>query len=236
MSGGFTPALKRTDVAVSGQASFLASERMTVKRGGITLDAALVPADANGNKILEAGTFVSEVTATGKYGPYVDLSNEIQSVTEGGSGLTSFTLTLSGQTTAAIDAAASAADVKAALEALSTVGAGNVEVVGGDGGPWIVTFVGTLAGTNVAQMTATPTGGTGTVTVATETGGGASAPADGREAPSADTSGYLLESVNLKDGDVICGLLIGGSVLSARVTPTPDATIKAAVAGRILFQ
>lgn len=134
MSGGFTPSLKRTDVALSGKASFLASEQMTVKRGGITLDASLVTADADGNKILEEGTFVAEVTANGKYGIY--------------------------------DTAAT----------------------------------------------------------------------DGREAPSDDDSGYLLESVNLKDGDVICGLLIEGSVLSARVTPAVDATIRDAVKGRVIFQ
>lgn len=134
MSGGFTPSLKRTDVALSGKASFLASERMTVKRGGITLDSTLVAADADGNKILEAGTFVAEVTATGKYGVY--------------------------------DAAA----------------------------------------------------------------------LDGRQTPSDDDSGYLLEAVNLKDGDVICGLLVEGSVLEARVTPALDATIRDAVKGRIIFQ
>lgn len=134
MSGGFTPSLRRSDVEVSGHAAFLASEHLTVKRAGITLDAATVSADGDGNKILKAGTFVSEITATGKYGAYGD------------------------------------------------------------------------------------------------------AETDGREAPNDDTSGYLLEGVNLKDGDVITGCLIQGSVLSARVTPEPDATTKAAVKGRILFQ
>lgn len=134
MSGGFSPSLKRTDVTVGGKASFLASEQMTVKRGGITLDATLVAADGDGNKVLEAGTFVTPVTASGKYGIY-------------------------------------------------------------DSGAL-----------------------------------------DGREAPSDDVSGYLLESVNLKDGDVITGLLIEGSVLEARVNPAVDATIRGAVKGRILFQ
>lgn len=137
MSGGFTPSLKRSDVAITGGASFLASERIGVKRGGITLSAALVAADANGDKILKAGTFVTPATSggeVGKYGKY-------------------------------------------------TTGATN-----------------------------------------------------GTQTPSDDTSGYLLESVNLRDGDVICGLLITGSVLSARVTPAVDATTRAAVKGRIQFQ
>lgn len=131
-----------------------------------------------------SGTPLGIVTATGKVGPYTgDSTDEVQTLTEGGSGLTSFTLTFGGQTTASIDDDATAAQVQAALEALSTIGAGNVEVTGGPlaTGPFSVKFVGDLANQNVAQMTATPTGGTGTVTVATGTAGGADASADGRE-------------------------------------------------------
>lgn len=105
--------------------------------------------------------------------------NEVQSVTEGGAGLTSFTLTYSGQTTASIPAAASAAAVQAALEALSNIGGGDVSVTGLDGGPYIVTFQGALAHTNVAQMTSTPTGGSGTVTVATLVTGSGTGTASG---------------------------------------------------------
>lgn len=135
MSGGFTPSLKRSDVEISGEAHFLASEHYQVKRSGITLDASVVDADSDGNKIIERGTFVTPITESGKYGPY--------------------------------DADAE----------------------------------------------------------------------DGREAADPDTSGFLLESVNLKDGDVICGLILHGSVLAARVTPSPvpDA-IRTACAGRITFQ
>lgn len=101
---------------------------------------------------------------------------EIQSVTVGGSGLTSFTLTFQGQTTGSIVAAATAAQVRGALEALSNVDPGDVLVVGSSSGPWTVTFQGQYVGVNVTQMTATPTGGTGTVTVATVTDG--ASPAD----------------------------------------------------------
>lgn len=112
-------------------------------------------------------------TARPTYGvtPVVD---EVQVVTEGGSGLTSFTLTYSGQTTASIAAAASAATVQNALVALSNVAPGDVIVTGANGGPYTVTFSQLLGGSNVTQMTATPTGGTGTVTVTTSTGGGGS--------------------------------------------------------------
>lgn len=132
--------------------------------------------------VVPSGTPLGLVTSTGKVGPYTgDSTDEVQTVTEGGSGLTSYTLTFSGQTTAAIAADATAAQVQAALEALSTVGAGNVSVTGAASGPYTVTFQGALANTNVAEMTATPTEGTGTVTIATTTAGGADASSDGRE-------------------------------------------------------
>lgn len=135
--GGFVPKLKRTDLAVSGGPNFLASEKYTAKRSGITIAASTVTADAAGDKIVKAGTFLAEITSgpeIGKYGPYA-------------------------------------------------------------------------------------TGAT-----------------DGRQAPGRDKSGYGFESVNLRDGDVICGLIIHGSVLAARVIPAPDSTIRTAVAGRITFQ
>src|SRR4051794_5512198 len=105
-SGGWHPGLRRDDLALDQFPAFLASEQMMVKRGGITLAASTVPADANGDKIVKAGTFVTPLTSTAdvtKYGPY------------------------------------------------------------------------------------------------------ASGASDGRQSPNAQTSGYLLESVNLRDGDVVCG-------------------------------
>jgi hypothetical protein len=87
------------------------------------------------NGYIPSGTVLGKVTATGLYGPYAGTTDEVQTVTEGGSGLTSFTLTLSGQTTGSIAAAATAAQVQSALEALSNVGAGNVLVTGSAGGP-----------------------------------------------------------------------------------------------------
>jgi hypothetical protein len=138
----------------------------------ITLDISAFTAGVHyPNGFIPSGTPLAKLTASGLYGPYT-VSNEVQTVTEGGSGLTSFTLTFGGQTTASLAAAATAAQVQSALEALSTVGAGNVVVTGNASGPYTVTFQGALAGTDVAAMTATPTGGTGTVTIATATAGG----------------------------------------------------------------
>ncbi len=86
-----------------------------------------------------------------------------------------FTLTFGGQTTAAIAYNATAATVEAALELLSTIGQGNVQVTGSAGGPYTVEFVGQLQNTNVAAMTAdgaSLTGGTApAVAVTTATAG-----------------------------------------------------------------
>lgn len=100
--------------------------------------------------------------------------NEVQSLTEGGAGLTSFTLTFGAQTTVSIPASTTALAIRSALETLSTIGPNNVYVTGPAGasnGPWNVQFVNALGDTNVAQMTSTPTGGSGTLTVATVTQG-----------------------------------------------------------------
>lgn len=71
------PQIIRTDGAsgtsyLADEAEFLASEYYTVKRVGVTLDSALVGADANGDKILGKGTVLSRVDATGRYAPYVN--------------------------------------------------------------------------------------------------------------------------------------------------------------------
>ena len=129
-SGGFRPSLVRSDLNVNEEASFLASEHIMAKRVGVTLDASTVGADADGNKILAAGTVIAAVAATGKYRAY---SNAL------------------------------AADA----------------------------------------------GGT--------------------------ADGFLFESVNLRDGDVIAGCLQHGSVLAAR-TSGLDSNARTDLAGRIVFQ
>jgi hypothetical protein len=108
------------------------------------------------------------------------LSNEVQQVaiTGGPTGGT-YTLTYSGQTTAGIAYNATATQVRNALAALSNVDTGNVTCSGGPhpGTPVDVTFTGALAGTDVAQMTASAAGLTGgtspSVDVTTTTPGGA---------------------------------------------------------------
>ena len=130
MSGGFTPGLRSTSDGVTAEAAFLASEHKMAKRGGITVDASTVGADADGNKILRAGTVMAKIDSSGKYRAYLDSEN---------------------------------------------ANAGGV------------------------------------------------------------ASGFQLESINLKDGDVITALLIHGSVLSAR-TSGLDANARTDLAGRFVFQ
>ncbi len=87
-----------------------------------------------------------------------------------------FTITYSAQTTAALPYNATAAQVQAALEALSNVAPGDVLVTGGPlpaGGVFTLTWGGSLLG-NLSAPTADATNLTGTtpgITVATATGG-----------------------------------------------------------------
>ena len=92
-----------------------------------------------------------------------------------------FTLSFGGNTTSAIAYDATAATIDTALEALASIGAGQVTCTGGpiNTAPVLVTFGGTLASTNVATITGASslTGGAGgsavTLTVATTTEGSA---------------------------------------------------------------
>ena len=98
-----------------------------------------------------------------------DLIDNTQTVTIGGGATTgNFTLTYKGQTTANIAYAPTltAATVQTAYQLLSTVGA-NCTVSGPNGGPYVFTYVNTLA-TDTTAMTATNvslTGGTPTIVV-----------------------------------------------------------------------
>lgn len=94
----------------------------------------------------------------GKHGRVVvgaaDGTDEQQTVTVTSTAST-FTLTFNAATTDAINGATASADnVKAALEALSTIGYGNTIVTGSAGGPYTVQFTGALGQQNVSAMTA----------------------------------------------------------------------------------
>jgi len=95
--------------------------------------------------------------------------NERQRISVSGSG--NFTLKFDGSAaTSNIAVGASAATVESALEALSTIGSGNVAVTGEAGGPWVVEFIGDLAERDVVsfEVASHPTGGECTITVIEE--------------------------------------------------------------------
>lgn len=98
-------------------------------------------------------------------------TNAVQSITAP-AGVTTFTLSWRGQTTAAITrATADGAAVQAALIALSNLAPGDVVVSGPAAGPWSAAFGGTLADQPLELLGATTASGTGTVVVATTTAG-----------------------------------------------------------------
>lgn len=120
-------------------------------------------------------------------------TNEVQTVTITGTPTDgNFTLTFAGQTTGNIAYNANAGTVQTALEALSNIASGDVAVTGGPGPgtPWVVTFGGAYAKTDVPQMTANGAGLTGgsspAVAVTTST------PGDAGEHPTRPTSGGVL--------------------------------------------
>ncbi len=72
-----------------------------------------------------------------------------------------FTLTFGGDTTSAIAYNASNSAVQSNLEALGSIGSGNVVVATLEGGGWEIRFTGTMAGAFQSQMTANSSGLTG---------------------------------------------------------------------------
>lgn len=133
-----------------------------------------------GQRILQPGVVLAKITNgpdAGKVGPFQAAGTaEVQTLTGGGtiSGGT-YTISFNGATTTAIAWNATAATVQAAMEALVTVGAGNVVVTGGPVSttPLTFTFQGNRSG-DIPQITANAaslTGSTPTLTPATSTPG-----------------------------------------------------------------
>lgn len=139
------------------------------------------------------------------------LTDAVHTLTEGGAGLTSYTITFDGQTTASIDDDATAAQVQAALEALSNIAPGDV-VVTGSTNPIAMqlTWGGVYDGVNVPAPTTTPTGGTGTVVVATVTQGGQPGPKPCAIVPCPDFVENRLD---------VCGVCIQSGILLNRAYP-----------------
>jgi hypothetical protein len=222
-------AISRTEFGPDTDQGFIVKPQ-DITEVGCTLNLALFGLTAE-DRSIPAGTPLGKVTASGLYGPYsggANRTDESVTLTEGGSGLTSWTATFGGQTTSSLDDDATAGQVEAALEALSTIGEGNVEVTGGPlgTGPFTVTFTGDLADADVGAITTTPTGGTGTVVVAVVTTGGAEGSADGRQT----FAGLLFDTIPTRgktSGNVGASRIVLGAIYEAKL-PTPiDSAAKA---------
>lgn len=97
-----------------------------------------------------------------------DVIDNNQTVSLGSPSAGNFTLTYKGQTTSNIAYNAASSAVQTALQGLSTIGTGNATVSGSAGGPYIVTFAGTLA-TDTTALTGNGTGLTGGTFLITQT-------------------------------------------------------------------
>lgn len=160
-------------VLVAAAMSLTQAAALTITTAPITFPGATLDGT---NQLVNGSTSAWRADATGEAGGWnvtVASTNfgidEVQQVYNNASGGT-FTLTFSGQSTAAIDYNASAAIVESALEALTNITDVSVTGAGTGGDPWVVTFV-DPGKQNVAEMTADDTnltGGTSTISTTTE--------------------------------------------------------------------
>lgn len=179
---------------------------VTLARGGVRL----IPGGGPQFAAIYADTGFCFTEAQDIAGGY-SLTSAVVQLTEGGAGLTSFTITVNGQTTASIDDDATPATVLAALNALSNVAPGDV-VVTGTSAPLNqrLSFQGELAG-DVVTVSTTPTGGSGVVTVTYITVGGTTGgPKPCYEIECPEWTDYRLE---------VCGVCVTGGYLQNRAFP-----------------
>lgn len=151
-------------------------------KGSATFEAAIKVGATAGADISDIYNFASAQVQERRWrikinGSSLVTQNEIQVATVNGTPTGgTFTLTFNGVTTSAIAYNAAAADVQTALRALPTINGANCSVTGSAGGPYTVTFNGTLASTALPLMLASGaalTGGSSpSVTVAQSQAGG----------------------------------------------------------------
>jgi hypothetical protein len=227
------------DISTRTKKTLLNEDQRWIGNGGepigrprpIVLDRSLLDlATAYPNGFIPSGIPLGRVAATGLYGPYTGSTEEVQTITVSATGGT-FTITLSGQATAAIAWNAAASAVQAALVALPNVNAGDIVVTGGPGGtaPYTLTFGGQYANTDVPAVTtdaSSLTGGAGTAAVATATPGGADTTSDGRQV----CVGHLFASIPYdrdSTGDLGAALFWSGEVVTNHLPPAPAHQIDA---------
>ncbi|MCU1377235.1 MAG: putative phage protein [Acidimicrobiales bacterium] len=174
------------------------------------------------NEGTSAGDLKVYAPAACQNNPGTITTNETQKLTFAGVTAGQYKLTFIGQQTLDIEYDASAATVKAALEALNNIGVGDV-VVTQDGSNLLITFVNALGSGDRAQLTvlagATPYTG-GTITPSTVEAGGDLLPS-GSLVDVADNDAYgLCKNVQIQVAQVTS---------SAGTTPTGDCVIPSTV-------
>ncbi len=192
-----------------------------------------------GRNVMKSGIPLGVVTASGLYAPYSGPRSEVQTISVTGSPTGgTYTLTFTGQTTAAIPYNATAAQVKTALEALSNINVGDVAVSGGPhpGTAIVVTFGGQYLSDDVAQITATGslTGGSSpAVSISTTTAGGGASASDGTEV----LAGFLVSEISFNPGSTkAAGALLWHGEIYAEDCPIPfDPTDVASTAPGVSF-
>lgn len=135
------------------------------------------------------------------------VTNEVQTVTVAVGG-NPFTLSYRGQETGSLANGAAASTVQTALQGLSTIGSGNATVAGSAGGPYTVTFGGTLAATSVDQL-----GAAGATVVTTSEGESANGITGLINQPGVQTG-----ELDVTDADSLLDAIALAS--AAEVTPT----------------
>lgn len=185
-----------------------------------------------GRNVMKSGIPLGKITASGLYAPYAGPTSEVQTLTVTGSPTGgTFTITWSGQTTAAIAYNATAATVQTALENLSNIAPGDVTVTGSAGGPWTLRWGGAELSDDVAAPTTTSslTGGSSpTVSVATTTAGGSASASDGTQI----LAGFLVDQIFFNPASTAAAgaLLWRGEVYAANCPVPFDPTNVASVA------
>ncbi|WP_329131522.1 hypothetical protein OG552_10420 [Streptomyces sp. NBC_01476] len=198
---------------------------------GVHYTAATMPL-LQGRNVMKSGIPLGKITESGLYAPYAGPTSEVQTLTVTGSPTGgTFTITWSGQTTAAIAYNAAASTVQSALEALSNIAVGDVTVTGAAGGPWTLHWAGAQLGDDVAAPTTTSSltgGSTPGVTVATTTAGGAASASDGTEV----LAGFLVDHIFFNPTSTKAGgaLLWYGEVFASELPVPFDPTDVASVA------
>lgn len=180
----------------------------------------LVSAFPNG--FIPSGIALAKVVATGLYIPYVNQTNPSYSVTVNATSGT-WTVTVDGETSAAVAFNVSAANLRTALENLPNVNVGDATVTGGPGAsgggtPYVITFVaGQYAGTAgpVVSVADVDLAGGGDSVAVTPTAGGVTTPVG-----EAVGRGLLFASVAYdrdSTGDIAAALCRDATVIEANL-------------------